>query len=180
MTTIKRGGNHPILGDYLGGSDLDDNYQLVKDNSYKYTSQLRNIKQLSANESKLREERNSVSTLKFDGNLETNKSSNSNEMDKEQFFQCVQEYINFYGLQNFFFLPDSTKQMRNLVKFTHLFTLEDVTQEHDSRLVEPAIVLDPNGVETSASKQNRHRAYDKFEIYDIALSRLAIEALLTS
>ena len=180
MATIKRGGNHPVLGNYLGGSDLNHEYKLVKKNSYKYTSQLRTVKQLSVNEGKLREERNSISTMKFDGKLELPESAGSTEMDKEQFFQGVQENINFYGLQTFFFLPDSSNEMRNLVKNTHLFTLEDVINEHDSRLTEPPAIVDSNGTETDESVLARHRAYDCYELYDMALSRLAIEALLTA
>lgn len=180
MITIKRGGTHPILGDYLGGSKLNIEYKLIKKNSYKYISQLCNVKQLSANKTKLREERNSTSTLKFDGKLELTNSMNSNKMDKEQIFQCIQENIIFYGLQTFFYLPDLSNQMRNLVIFTHLFTLEDVTEEHNSQLTKPDIVLDSNGVETPESKLERHCAYDNLEIYGMALSYLAIEALLTS
>ena len=179
MATIKRGGNHPVLGNYLGGSDLNHEYKLVKKNSYKYTWQLRMVKQLSVNEGKLREERNSISTMKFDGKLDLPESAGSTEMDKEQFFQGVQENINFYGLQTFFFLPDSSNEMRNLVKNTHLFTLEDVINEHDSRLTEPPAIDDSNGNETEGSVLARHRAYDSYELYDMALSRLAIEALLT-
>ena len=63
---------------------------------------------------------------------------------------------------------------------THLFTLSDVTSEHDSRLVEPAAILDAAGVKTADSVQARFRAYDDYKIYDMALSRLAIEALLTA
>ena len=178
-STIKRGGTHPVLGTYLGVSDLDNEYRLMKKNSYKFTSQLRTVKQLSANETKLREERNSISTMKFDGKLELSDSSRSTEIDKEQFFQSVQENINFYGLQTFFFLPDTSNQMRNLVKNTHLFTMQDVSKEHNSRLVEPTVVNDSSGSETAASVLARHRVYDEFELYDMALSRLAIEALLT-
>ena len=78
---MKRGGTHPVLGKYVGGSDLNDEYRLTKTNSYKFTSQLRNVKQLSANEGKLREERNSVSTMKFNGKLELSENSVSIKMN---------------------------------------------------------------------------------------------------
>ena len=180
MASIKRGGNHPVLGNYLGGSDLNNEYKLIKKNSYKYTSQLCTVKQLSVNEAKLREEQNSILTMKFDGKLELPESAGSTEMDKEQFFQSVPENINFYGLQTFFFLPDSSKEMKNLVKNTHLFTLEDVTNEHNSKLTEPSLIIDSNSSETEESVLVRHRAYDCYELYDMALSRLAIEAFLTA
>ena len=91
MATIKRGGNHPVLGNYLGGSDLNHEYKLVKKNSYKYTSQLRMVKQLSVNEGKLREERNSILTMKFYGKLDLPESAGLTEMDKEHFFKAYKK-----------------------------------------------------------------------------------------
>ena len=103
MTSIKRGGNHPVLSDYLGGSDLDNKYKLVKKNSYTYTLQLRTVKQLSANEAKLREEQNSISTMKFDGKLELPESAGLIEMDKEQFFKAYKKTSIFMAYNNFSF-----------------------------------------------------------------------------
>ena len=69
--------------------------------------------------------------------------------------------------------------MKYLVKNVHLFTIDSVTQEHESRLIEPSVVNDSTGNETSGSSQARFRCYDEFEKYDFSLSRLAIESLIT-
>ena len=114
---MRRGGEHPILGHYAGGCSLKDDYSLSSQNPFKYSSQLRNIKQLSSNESKLIEDRASISSMKFDGNLELNDSSPSTEMNKDQFFQAVLDNINFYGLHTFFYLPFDGKMM-SLIKIS--------------------------------------------------------------
>ena len=49
-SSTKRRGIHPIYSDYLGESVLNDDYRLVKNNSYKFTSQLRDIKQAGISE----------------------------------------------------------------------------------------------------------------------------------
>ena len=175
---MRRGRKHPILGHYAGGCPIDDNYKLSKVNPFKYTSQLRTVKQLSNNETRLIDDCASVSSMKFDGNLELNESLPSTEMNKEQFFQAVSNNINFYGLQTFFYLPFDGK-MRYLVKNIHLFTIDSVTQEHESRLIKPFVINDSNGTETFASTQARFRCYDEFEKYDFSLSRLAIKSLIT-
>ena len=69
--------------------------------------------------------------------------------------------------------------MTYLVKNVHLFTIDSVTQEHESRLIEPPVVNDSSVAETSDSIQARFRCYDEFEKYDFSLSRLAIESLIT-
>ena len=176
--TMRRGGNHPILGYYAGGCPINDNYKLSKMNPFKYTSQLRSVKQLLSNEMRLIDDCASVSSMKFDGNLELNDSSPSTEMNKEQFFQAVSDNINFYGLQTFFYLPFDSK-MTYLVKNVHLFTIDSVTQEHESHLTEPSIIEDSTGTETSASSQARFRCYDEFKKYDFSLSRLVIKSLIT-
>lgn len=86
MNPMRHGARHPSLGDYVGGCPLEDNYKLVNDHPFKYSSQLCNHKQLANNEKNLIKYRSSVSTMKFDGNLELNKQSPSTKMNKEQFF----------------------------------------------------------------------------------------------
>ena len=73
--------------------------------------------------------------------------------------------------------------MLSLLTDSHAFSLKEVTTEFESRLTEPASVsVTTNGteVETRDSVQARHRAYDEYEIYDISLSRLVVESLLSS
>ena len=57
---MRRGAKHPVLGYYADGCPINDNYKLSQPNSFKYTSQLRNVKQLSSNETKLIDNRASL------------------------------------------------------------------------------------------------------------------------
>ena len=108
MTTPqpRRDGKHPIYREYLGGSELDDNYsqKISGIRSFKYPSQLRNIKQLSVNQKTLMDAKKDVSMLKFDGMLEL-KKDDSSQLDKEQFITALSDEVKYYGLQTFFFLP---------------------------------------------------------------------------
>ena len=73
--------------------------------------------------------------------------------------------------------------MLSLLTDSHFFSLKEVTTEFESRLIEPApVYVTTNGtdVETRDSIQARHRAHDEYEIYDISLSRLVVESLLSS
>ena len=61
--------------------------------------------------------------------------------------------------------------------------MKEVTTEFKYRLIEPdPVSVNTNGtqVETRDSIQARHRAYDENKIYDISLSRLVVESLLSS
>ena len=71
----------------------------------------------------------------------------------------------------------------SLLTDSHAFSLKEVTTEFGSRLIEPdPVSVNINGtqVESGDSIQARHRAYDEYEIYDISLSRLGVESLLSS
>ena len=119
--------------------------------------------------------------LKFDGKLEisSNQDLGLKELDKEQFLDAVKEHVTYYGLQSFFCLPHAGK-MRSLIDNLHLFTLEDVQLEYESRLIEPSIVLDATGIsETPDSRNARFRSFDKYELCDRSLSRLAVDSLVT-
>ena len=175
---MKRGAKHPVLGYYIGGCSINDNYKLSHPNPFKYTSQLRNVKQLSSNKIKLIDNRSSISTMKFDGNLELTKSSPLTEMNKDQFFEAVSDNMNYFGLHTFFYLPFKGKMM-NLIKNVHLFTIDTVTTEHESCINKPSVIQDLTGSKTTDSVQARFRCYDKFKKYDFSLSRLAIESLIT-
>ena len=49
----KRGGEHPTYGVYIGGSEFDDQYELVGSRHYKYTSQQRSAKVVNSIEQAL-------------------------------------------------------------------------------------------------------------------------------
>ena len=96
----KRGDIHPIYGVYLGGSGLINDYRLAKVNSYKFTSQLRNIKQAGVSERILTNSREDSSLRKFNGKLEV-PNTTSYEMDKEEFIESLKDKISYYGLHTF-------------------------------------------------------------------------------
>jgi hypothetical protein len=72
--------------------------------------------------------------------------------------------------------------MVHYVEDCHLVNLESVLQEHASRLVPPAAVLDPStGFEMPASIHARHnKCYNIYDHRDMALMRLYICSLLLS
>ena len=73
----------------------------------------------------------------------------------------------------------------NLTKNAHLFSLESVITENGTRIVTPnsIFVLDKHGnnttVETIESIHTRFKAYGLYETYDLALSRLLVESLVS-
>ena len=138
----KRGGNHPVYGEYQGGSEIDDHYgQIISGaRTFKYPSQLRNLKQLSSNQKTLMDNKKDISMIKFDGVLELS-TDNINQLDKEQFIKAVADEVKYYGLQSFFSMPRDNGSMVSLVKESHAFTLEEVIAEYEDRLDEPAPVL---------------------------------------
>ena len=74
--------------------------------------------------------------------------------------------------------------MQSLVQDSHLFDLKGVISEFDSRMESPVplFLQDSQGndtdIESPESISSRLRAYDEYEKYDIAFSRLVIEALI--
>ena len=66
----KRGGVHPEYGIYLGGEDLDDNWDLQPGYHFKYAMQCHNPKAVASMIWTFTEARESVTVLKFDGNFE--------------------------------------------------------------------------------------------------------------
>ena len=127
-TKPKRGDSHPIFGIYLGGSALDDSYKLTSDNTFHHVSQVCSVKQANSNETTLISNMEDNTKIKFNGNLELTACSLT-EYDKDGFLRAVKEKVKYYGLQNFFYLPDASKKMKYLLDFPHNFTLEEVLDE---------------------------------------------------
>ena len=112
-TKPKRGDTHPIYGIYLGGSALDDAYKLTSDNTFHHVSQVRSVKQANSNETTLISNMEDNTKIKFNGNLELTTCSLT-EFDKDGFLRAVKEKVKYYGLQNFFYLPDASNKMKYL------------------------------------------------------------------
>lgn len=130
--TPRRGGIHRLYGVYQGGSELNDQYQLPLRRTYNFTTQLRNAKQLSISENKLMEARNDSSAMKFNGKLEAT-ASDINEFDKEQFIRALMDKVRFYGLETFFYQPNSSGRMVSLMTEYHAFTVDEVLAEYSER-----------------------------------------------
>lgn len=133
-------------------------------------------------ESDLRKLKNDSTGIKYCGSLEmkTKKGDLSTELDKAQFVIAIEESVRAYGLETFFYLPDLEGVMRNLSETPHLFTVQQVIDEHESRLTELFPVMDAtSGLETEESIKDRFVAYDNnFERFDITLSRRIVESLI--
>ena len=160
------------MGPYVGGSPLDNTYQLItSEESFKCALQLRNAKTLLGIEYDFRKSSASSTSLKYDGKLKLDSSEvTSKELDKEEFLLAVDEAIMSYGLQTFFYLPDQTGTIKYLAEEPHMFTIDQIMVEHDSRMIEPAPLLDDNDEETVDSISARFKCYYKYERFDISLS----------
>ena len=177
---LKRGGRHPIFGIYVGGAPLDNQYELSHTDTYASTSQLRNEKQLSVAETSLHNQRNNTTTLKFNGNMDVKESNTASltEMNLDMFLRNVGDIVERFGLEPFFYLPNSSGAMKYLPEDSHTFTLTSVLDKHKSRLSEPTPVLDSSGVEEPTSVAARFKCFDDYERCDFSLSRLAVESLV--
>ena len=91
----------------------------------------------------------------------------------------MKEKVRYYGLHNFFYLQGPDGKMCYLLDNSYAFTVKGVITEHASRLVELTAILDDTGSETMATIAARLCSYDEFELYDVGLSRLAIEACVS-
>eukprot|EP00979_Chaetoceros_neogracilis_P007259 scaffold1521_cov271-Chaetoceros_neogracile.AAC.67 len=155
-------------------------YTLVSTIPYKLTTQLRNAKQSSQSEHSLMDARTDSFKIKFHGKLETTPDCTT-EYDKEEFLTALKEQVNYYGLHNFFAMPATDGTMHNLLSSSHLFELEDVLTEYNSRVIQNDPVVDAVSlIETDVSIAACFRQYDVFELFDQALSRLVVESLLST
>ena len=162
----KRGGIDPIYGTYLGGASLDDEYKQTIDNqmTYQFASQRRNVKTISSIEQQLMIARDSVTTLKFDGRLESTVGS-STEIGKERLLKILSRRVEEHGQETFYHVKNSTGTVLNVLEHAHNFTLDAIAKDYKER---------------SNFNNLTFAAYDAYEIRDITLSRLVVESLLTS
>ena len=184
----RRGGVHYGYGEFLGGSALTIDYKLAGPDNMNYRSinQTRSIKVVTAFEGAINKRRDEVTNLKFNGKLDTNAASSTTELNKTSFEYELTRLIANLGLQTFFYAPDSEKKnMVYIPDHSHKLTVQEVINEHISRMVEPPkdFELDTNGnptaTETKESEKARFRCYDQYELTDIQLSRAVVDCLIT-
>ena len=116
--------------------------------------------------------------MKFNRKLETS-FTDITELDKDQFITAVKEKVRYYRLHNFCYLQGPDGKICYLLDNSHAFTVKEVITEHESRLVEPTSILDDTGAETMASVAARFCSYDEFELHDVGLSHLTIDACVS-
>ena len=171
-----------MYGPYQGGSQLKDDYSQKTSGArtFKYPSQLRNLKQISMNQKTLMDARKDTSLTKFDGKLEVAEDDPA-QLDKEQFITAVADEAKYYGLESFFSITREDGSMTSILKESHAYTVDEVTAEYMDRLNEPPLLLDEDtGDETDESIIARLKAYDDYELNDLLLSRMMIESLLSA
>ena len=83
-----------------------------------------------------------------------------------------------FGLETFFYLPDSNGTMKYLPEDPYTFTLSTNPPEHESRISKPTPILDTSNVKTPESIIAQFKCYNAYEQCDWSLSRLAIETLV--
>ena len=167
ITPPKRGGVHPIYGNYLGGAKLDDEYKCVTKSGgsgvYRFSTQRRHEKTMSGIEKTLRDARDSPTSIKFNGKLEASEGSLS-EIGKERFVVLLERRVIEHGQQTFYYIKDSDDKVVDLFEHAHRFNLEAVMGEHERRISEYTVTFDQ---------------YDTYELDEIELSRMVVSSLLT-
>ena len=119
-----------------------------------------------------------VNGIAFNGNL--NIPTNCiTEYDKEGFINSLKEQVTYYGLHSLLSIQDSNSKIHSLIEHSHMFNLDNVISEYKSRSIQLTPVFDSNNVEIPTSIAVKLRAYDTYELYGIALSRLVVEVLIS-
>ena len=72
-------------------------------------------------------------------------------LNLEGFLRAVGDIVERFGLENFFYLPDSSCSMKYLPENPCTFTLASILVEHESRLLDLSPVLYSSRVETPSS-----------------------------
>ena len=73
--------------------------------------------------------------------------------------------------------------MISLLSNLHTFSLQEIISKYKERLVEPnrvTSIIEGISTETTESISARFRAFDADEIFDLAISRLVVEYLVTA
>ena len=84
----------------------------------------------------------------------------------------------YYGLRTVFTVPTAYGMMKNLILDSHIFELDDIIKEYESRLINPNPVLEYDHREAQESMQAQLCAYGAYGFFDTALSSLVIESLV--
>lgn len=168
----------------MQGRKLRDDYTLNTSIPYNFTTQLRNSKQSKSSKETLKNRRSNVGTVTFMRNLEVSDTYMA-EYDKNTFLMALNNYVGIYGLYYLFSMPDTSRKIHSLVEDARLFSLTSVSDKYDTHMVCQIQVFELDSTraqtttESSASIQSRTNAYNEYEQYNITLSRLIVESVIS-
>jgi len=116
----------------VSGDALTSDYKLTSPNSYSSTSQIRSNRSLNMAETSLHAFRINTTSLNFNGKLDVTEGDPStlSEFNMDAFLHAIADIVERFGLETFFYLPDSDNIMRYLPEELHNFTLASVLAEH--------------------------------------------------
>jgi len=129
----KRGGVHHEYGIYLGGEDLDDNWDLQPGYPFKYARQCHKPKAVVSLMKTLTEARESVSVLKFDGML-VPVNENDKELDNEDFILTIELLVGEYGQQKFTLLK-LEENLVNVLENYHMVSEKVMIAIYEARMI---------------------------------------------
>ena len=164
-TPPKRGWIHSSYGVFIGGAKLGEDYKCVAPpgaSLYRFSSQRRNEKSIAKIEENLRQARDSVTSIKFDGKLEP-PDGNLTEIGKERFIQLIKRKVIEHGQQSFYCIRDTDGKVVSLFEHSHRFRLDAVVAEHNRRL----------------SFSNQYETYDAIERDENEMTRMVFESTVT-
>ena len=164
-TPPKRGGIHSSYGVFIGGAKLGEDYKCVAPpgaSLYRFSSQRRNEKSISKIEENLRQARDSVTSIKFDGKLDP-PDGNLTEIGKERFIQLIKRKVIEHGQQSFYCIRDTDGTVVSLFEHSHRFRLDAVVAEHNRRLL----------------VSNQYETYDAIERDENEMTRMVFESKVT-
>ena len=179
--TPKRGGKSRLYGVFMGGGTLDEFYNLNRRAIFKTAFQIRGPKAMQSAQKVLFDFKTDDTKVKFDGKLEIPKESTllGKELDKADFLRELKSTIRRFGLESFFSMPINGK-MLSIVDEPQHFTVNSVTTEHEVRMEPPMDEISAiTGVPLQHIVDRNFKKYDEYELADIYMSRLAVEALIS-
>jgi hypothetical protein len=130
----KRGGINSIYGLYLGGSPLNNRYESKVSTrlTYNYATQCRNVKTISSIEQQLIASRDGVTTLKFDGRLESTAGSTT-EIGKDRFLTLLARRVEEHGQETLYYAKNAYNEVVNIIENSDNFSVDMIVREYELR-----------------------------------------------
>ena len=106
----------------MGGSPLNNRYEskISSRLTYRYATQCRNLKTISSIEQQLISSQDGVTTLKFDGRLESTAGSTT-EIGKDGFLTLLARRVEEHGQETFYYAQNAYNEVVNIIENSHHF-----------------------------------------------------------